>query len=127
MQSHHNQEQMDVRTENEILVRGHVRKRKPSAPGATTPSRGKPYPTKWGRGKSYGFPDARIVVNTKPLPFLSRLRIAVCVLIGGAFRWEGQLAIIAAMGTKPVVKAMSTMYQVNRPAPHDDMIVGPLQ
>lgn len=124
MQSHHNQEQMDVRTENEILVRGHVRKRKPGAP---MPTRGNPYPTKWGRGKSYGFPDARIVIDAKPLPLLSRLRIAVCVLLGGAFRWDGQLGIIAAKGTKPVVKAMSTMYQVNRPAPHDELIVGPFQ
>lgn len=125
MESHHTQQQMDVRTEGEILVRGHVRRRKPDteAPAA---KRHKPYPTKWGRGKAYSFGDARIVLDFAGTPFLSRLRIAICAVLAGRTHVEGSGLVIAAKGTKPTVMAVSALADANKPAYEDELIVGPL-
>lgn len=127
MQSHHNQEQMDVRTEDEILVRGHVRRRKPNGSGKMR-TEAKPYPTKWGHGKAYGFDDARVFVTFRGERWYVRLAKALRLLIGSDARVEGRVVVFAPKGVKPHAPLpISRIASINNPREDDEYLVGPLQ
>lgn len=97
-ESHASQQQIaGLATEGEIHVAAHVRRRKPA--GEKAPRiKGKPYPSKWGRGRTYAFAEARLLLSYRDIPWVRRLKIALLVLIGGTVRHDGGVAVLAPKG-----------------------------
>jgi hypothetical protein len=113
------QDQMPgLTSENEVLVRGHVRRVKPA--GERKP-RAKPYPSKWGRGKCYTFSEGRTWLTFGDLPWRTRISFIIAAIRGGqvGVRMDGHFGVLAAKGS--TVKVSSVASIVN----DSDALLGP--